>query len=171
MPNWLNIVTTILGAVGTIFGIFGMSAYFSERFKHKAQAKNKQEQEEREAYEKFKAQQQVDAIRDVIKQELNPIVARIDKIENNTNSLLEADILTLRCQMKDIEERCVRKGYADIGDKTTAKELYVKYKSLGGNNFKEYVDQWLEKVNDLPEKKEIKTKKSPSKKKQLLENK
>ena len=50
----LSIIVTVLGAVGTIFGIGGISAYFQERSKHKAVRKNQKEDAEMKEIEDFK---------------------------------------------------------------------------------------------------------------------
>lgn len=44
-------------------------------------------------------------------------------------------------------------------------ELYTTYGRLGGNHFREYIDQWKEEVNDLPlePKKKTSTKKKTTK--------
>lgn len=160
MPTWLSVLLGVISGIGTLGGILGFSAYLSERAKHKAQKRNEEEDKRMEELAELERQKRINAFRLIVQEEMTPIRKdmtsinkRVKKIEDNIKSSLEADVLTLRCQMKNIRDRVKRQGYADIGDKATINELYEQYKSLGGNNFKEYVNQWLEEVNSLPDEK------------------
>ena len=60
--------------------------------------------------------------------------------------------------MKSSRDKYKAQGYADAGDKATWAELYNKYRDMGGNHFREYVNAWKEEVEHLPlEKKQVKT--------------
>lgn len=78
---------------------------------------------------------------------------RFDKIENSLELDKRATIVSLRANMKRLRDVYKKQGYADAGDKGIWNELYARYKDMGGNHFKEYVDQWKNEVNDLPDSK------------------
>lgn len=159
MSEGLTIAFGIIGALGTIFGIIGVSAYFQQRAKHRAELRNQQEDAERDEFEEFEQNKRKEAMREVIREEINPLEDKIIKIEDNTQKSLNADVLSLRCNMKTIEERCKTQGYSDIGDKATMKKLRKQYEDLGGNDFRDYVNRWCEVVEELPDEKIKKSKK------------
>ncbi len=92
-------------------------------------------------------------MREVMQDELKPFEQRMVKIEKNTEDSVAADVLALRCNMKNLRDRVKKQGFADIGDKATFTEIYNKYKAMGGNHFVEYVDKWKEEVEALPTEK------------------
>ena len=171
MPVWLTILLAIISGLGTIFGCVGISAYFSTRGQHKAHKKNQAEDEEEAKIEKLKKQEYENWLRNIIREESKPIQDRIDTLEEILKSLLESNVLQLRCNIQAIRERGLQNKFLDFGDKMTAKELRDKYESLGGNNFREYVNRWMKEIADFPEEPVKKSSSSTKKKKILVENK
>jgi hypothetical protein len=49
-----------------------------------------------------------------------------------------------------LRDRYRELGYASRNDKAAWNQLYNDYRDLGGNHFKEDVDQWKDEVNSLP---------------------
>ncbi len=103
----------------------------------------------KKAKDRVKSEKQ-EQMREVIKEEIDLISKKIDALEEKTNLSLASDVLESRCNMKAILERCRKQGYADIGDKSTFKQLMETYENLGGNSFKEYVNYWAEEMENLP---------------------
>lgn len=171
-----EIAVTVIGCVGTICGIAGISAYSQERSKHKAVRKNQKEDAEMKEIEDLKHDKYVDELVSVVETSLNkaitPIATDVKEIKNGLTKNQKATITTLRSNMKTLRDQYKNQGYADLGDKATWNELYDDYKDMGGNHFKEYVNIWKEEVNSLPlEKSAAKKKRTPTKKKQIpLEN-
>lgn len=164
--QWLTIVANAISTVIALGGFLGINAYLQARAKHKAEIKNAEEdriclaeQKKQEELKKLEQQKKEEAFRKIVQFEVAPLEKRMENIEKNTKNSLAADVLALRCDMKSLRDRVKKQGHADIGDKATMKELYTKYKALGGNNFKEYVDQWVEDIDALPTE-AVKTKKS-----------
>ena len=90
MPVWLQIVVAIVGAVGTICGILGITAYIQERSKHKAQRKNKEEDdeeakklEEQKKLEQIKHDAYVDELKQIIGSAILPLSSKLDNIEQD----------------------------------------------------------------------------------------
>lgn len=74
----------------------------------------------------------------------------MDRIENKLTSNSEGTVTLLRDRMKCLKDEYEERGYAKDGDKANWKELYDSYKNLGGNHFREYVDQWKLTIEKLP---------------------
>lgn len=154
--GWLNIVSAIAGLLGTVLGVLGVSGYLGERAKHKAELKNKAEDEAAE--EKHKAAEQClkNTVREIFKEEVCPITEKLDNITKEIEEMKSdlanntvGTVTLLRDRMKAILDDCREKGFASTSTKGNWHELYSTYKSLGGNHFKEYVDAWKEAIDGL----------------------
>ena len=132
----ISIITTLI-ALG---GFLGVNTYLQARAKHKADIRNAEEDRHRAEMQELEQKKKEETIRNIVKDEVDPLKEEITEIKENTKSSLEADVLALRCNMKSLRDRVKKQGYADIGDKATFVEIYNKYKDLGGNHFIEYVD-------------------------------
>lgn len=164
MPVWLQVISVILGIIGTLFGIFGISAYVSERMKHRATKKNKEEDEITE----LKYQKHLEELRAVIREENASIKDDIASIKDNLALNTKGTVTILRNDMKKSLDYCKKQGFVSRSDKINWSELYNTYGELGGNHFREFVNGWKEELEELPveEHKQVKTKK-----KVLLEDK
>lgn len=157
MPDWLTIVIAVTGLVGTILGVLGISGYIGERAKHKAEIRNRQDDQAADELEALRRQRNEDSIRSVFKSEMKPVTDKLNAIENEIIEIKHdlADNTTgtvtiLRDRMKAILDDCRAAGYATTGTKGNWHELYKTYASLGGNHFREYVDAWKLELEDLP---------------------
>ena len=159
MPVWFEIVIAVIGSAGTVFGVLGFTGYMAEIAKHRAKKKNKKDDEREAIIIKAQEDKLTNLISEVVNKELTPVKEQINVLDKKATSSLESDVLTLRCQMKTIRDRCHAQKFSDIGDKATMNELYNKYNNLGGNHFVEYVDAWLKEVEKLPDEKVVKTNK------------
>ena len=164
MPVWLQIVSVIAGIVGTLLGIFGISAYINERMKHKATRKNQEEDEIAE----LKHQKHLEELRAVIREENASIKDDISSIKDNLAVNTKGTVTILRNDMKKSLDYCKKQGYVSRSDKINWNELYSTYGELGGNHFKEFVNGWKEELEELPVEEKVKTKRT---KKVLVEDK
>ena len=151
-----QIISIILAGIVTLAGLFGVGVYFADRAKYKAGRKNRHEEE---AEERQKAAYK-EELRSVIKEENKPLENKIDQLDKNIvemkGDLADNTIGTvtlLRDRMKAILDECRKEGYASTSTKANWHELYTTYGNLGGNHFKEYVDQWKAELDALPQKK------------------
>lgn len=169
--QWYDILVLVLGIIGSVFGILGISAYISERMKHKAQKVNKKE-DEAEAkkledqqklreleHEKYKTE-----LTDIITKAISPIASDVAQIKTDLAKNTEGTVTLLRTDMKNLLDRFKDRGYASAGDRANWNELYSTYDRLGGNHFREYVDGWREELLNLPFKKETANRKKSTKK-------
>lgn len=125
--------------------------------KHAQRLKQKEEQSE-EHIQAVKKKNEME-YRNILKEELEPVIAKIDTTEAHVNEVKEdlkcntiGTITLLRDRMKATLDRCKNQGYASSSDLANWHELYNTYKSLGGNHFKEYVDAWKNELETLPRK-------------------
>lgn len=173
MPVWLQIVLGIIGAIGTLGGVLGFSAYLSARAKHRAELLNAQEDRDNAELEEMKQKRYEDRLRSIIQEEIKPIKLELEGIKEQLTDNTRATVTELRCDMKDHRDRYIDKGFATSSEKAAFNDLYNDYKGLGGNHFKNYVDQWKEDVELLPSEKKTRkqTKRKQPKKQLLVENK
>lgn len=174
MTETVYMIIAICGAVGAVFGAIGVTAYLSERAKHKAQKQNQAEDETCAGLKELEQQKMEKRFRAIIREEVSSIIANVNEIKANLVMEKEATIKNMRSQLKSLRDEYERQGYADEGDKATWNELFETYGKLGGNHFKEWVNVWKEDVNGLPSEKKSKprtTVKKPKSKTILLEQK
>lgn len=157
MESWLEITIAIVGLLGTVLGVLGISGYLGERAKHKAELKNKEEDQAVEEKRTAAEQRLKVTVRDVFKEEVHPINAKLDnitkEIEEIKSDLADNTVGTvtlLRDRMKAILDECREAKFASTGTKANWHELYNTYRSLGGNHFREYVDAWKQELEELP---------------------
>ena len=164
MPVWLQIISVIAGIVGTLLGIFGISAYINERMKHKATRKNQEEDEIAE----LKHQKHLEELRAIIREENKDMKNDISSIKDNLALNTKGTVTILRNDMKKSLDYCKKQGYVSRSDKINWNELYSTYGELGGNHFKEFVNGWKEELEELPVEEKVKVKRT---KKVLVEDK
>ena len=152
-----QLVSIIVSGVVSIAVLFGVGVYFAERARHKAGRKNKKEIAAEEAAERqqkeaeaLKQQQYENALRLIIREENAPLKADVADIKSNLSHNTVGTVTLLRDRMKAILDECRDKGWASPSTKANWHELYKTYGELGGNHFKEYVDQWREALDALP---------------------
>ena len=157
MPDWLTIVIAVVGLLGTILGVLGVSGYLGERARHKAERRNRREDQTEEQIRAAEEARLHDTIRNALKEETKPIAAKLDNITAEIADIKEdlanntiGTVTILRDRMKAILDDCREAGYATTSTKANWRELYHTYSQLGGNHFREYVDAWKEEIEDLP---------------------
>lgn len=157
MPDWLTIVIAVVGLLGTVLGVLGISGYLGERAKHKAELRNRREDQTASELQAVAEQRLNTTIRSAFKEEVRPINEKLDAISVEIDGLKRdlADntvgtVTLLRDRMKAILDDCRDAGYATTGTKGNWHELYKTYAGLGGNHFREYVDAWKQELDDLP---------------------
>ena len=179
MNGW-QIFSIIVGAIGTLFGAFGLSAYFVERFRHRAQKKNKQEDAEEEAIEKAKKMELENTIGEVLdkkldekiiplfnafKEELLGIKVKVDTMSDDMQLLKKGVQVTCRNDLEDLYDKAEKDGYCSRDGKNRFDATYDAYHKLGKNGI---MDEKFKKVAAMNER--PKRKRTP-KKKILLEDK
>ena len=143
------IITTVIG--------FLIKHYLTKYFnKIEAERKAKQEKEDadRQELERYRKEHEVAELTNLISgavQKANePIIKKIDEIDIKLEQDREATITVIRAKLKNLRDQYKKQGYADAGDKATWNKLYDNYQAMGGNFFKEFVDEWKKEINELP---------------------
>ena len=143
------IITTVIG--------FLIKHYLTKYFnKIEAERKAKQEREDadRQELEHYRKEHEATELANLISgavQKANePIIKKIDEIDSKLEQDREATITVIRAKLKNLRDQYKKQGYADAGDKATWNKLYDNYQAMGGNFFKEFVDEWKKEINDLP---------------------
>ena len=157
MPVWLQVIIAIFGLVGTILGIFGISAYINERMKHKATRRNQEEDLREAEIAELKHQKHLEELRAVIREENAGIKADIETIKINLELNTKGTVTILRNDMKKSLDYFKAQGYMSHSDKTNWRELYNTYGELGGNHFREFVNGWRDELEDIPTEKPKRT--------------
>ena len=170
----ITIVAGVLGIIGTSLGIFGFTAYWNERMKHRAQKKNEQE----DKVEELKHQNYLSELRKIIKEEnetsVAPLKAQMDAFSHKLNIVADGTTDILRERLLSTYYKCMEKGYRTQYDYENVEHMHKEYVNLGGNTF---VADCVSKIKNLPSEEEYKAsrkragRKPKAKKQLLLENK
>lgn len=143
------VITTVIG--------FLLKQHLTNYFKNIDDARKTKEEKENadkaelEQYRKeHESNDLANLIAEAVKQANAPIIAKIEDIDEKLEQDREATIIVLRSKMKTLRDQYKHQGYADGGDKATWNQLYTNYQAMGGNYFKEFVNEWKKEVNELP---------------------
>lgn len=173
MPVWLQIVIAVFGLISTVFGIFGISAYISERAKHKAAKQNEKEdaEEARKAEEQRKLEEMKHAeykaeLVSIIRAEFAPIAEKLENIETDLGKVKRGVQVNCRNDLEDIVAKAEKQKYLSLYDKKRFESAYLAYHELGKNGV---MDAIRERIMNMDETKPPVKRKS--KKKVLLEDK
>lgn len=109
-------------------------------------------------------QERREDVEHAITKALAPVQTKIDLIGKKLDDNTDGTITLLRDRMKVKKDQLVDRGWATSSDVASWNDLYQSYKKLGGNHFKEYVDQWKHEVESLPFEK-VKTSRGANKSK------
>ena len=150
LPTWAYaLITTIMSCALTTVIAFIVNRMLKKRVNkqdHTAELARKQEE-----YEKTKE------IKDIITTSIQPVISHVEKIDSKIDNLQKenqlenkATIVMIRVNLMELHDLYTSRGYCDNREKSTWEELYNRYKELGGNHFKEYVDHLKTDVLELP---------------------
>ena len=174
MPVWLQIVIAVVGAVGTICGILGITAYIQERQKHKAQKKNQSEDDaeakalaEQKKLEQMRHEEYKAELRAIICEVMAPVNEKLTSIENDLGLVKGGLQKDLYVDLVHIYNEHMKKGYVTLGEKRDFDSLYWAYHKLGKNGV---ADGMHETIMNMPDSKPV-TRRPKAKKQLLVENK
>ena len=145
-----KLIISICALVVSILTLCGFGVYMSLHTKKRFEKK----EAERLAVEEAKAEANNKALMALINKALDdrftPIISDLSTISSNLDLNTQGTVTLLRNDMKKALDFYKERGWASSTDKASWMELYTTYSRLGGNHFKEYIDQWKEEVNNLP---------------------
>ena len=146
--DWIQILTLVISALSLLgFGVV-MRLFWED--KHAKKRENSEE-----AKRRAKAEKQAET-REVLREEIRPLMITIDEIKATTSMTSVGTLTLLRDRMKSSLNGYRKQGWASSSDKANWFELYNTYKDMGGNHFKEYVDQWKQEIENIPSEEEYK---------------
>lgn len=150
MPTWLTIVTAVIGLFGTILGILGITAYVSERMKHKASRRNLEEDREQLERERFQMEERLDEIRGVVKDVVNPLKEGLLEVKKDLVLVKKGAQATCRYDLEELYAIVEKEGYCSDEDKQKFEDIYQAYHALGKNGV---MDAKRTKLLSMPEQK------------------
>ena len=139
MPAWLNIILAFVGGTG-LMGLITTTLWNKQKIRL-------------EKIKKLEKSAEKEEVRSIIKEEVKPILDILDTLNTKLEANSEGTVTLLRDKMKHTLDECKKDGYASTSEKANWNELYNSYKKLGGNHFREYVDEWKKEMNQLPHQK------------------
>ena len=136
--NWISIVSLIVSivAIPTLTGLVWKDIY----------NKRKENSEAKKAERKREFQENV---REVIRAENKPIKEKIDCIDEKLDKVSDGTLSTLRNDIKNCYYESLEKGYRNDYDFKNIHDLYDDYKNLGGNSF---IEDIMVRFDKLPPK-------------------
>lgn len=99
--------------------------------------------------EQDRAQRKEDILA-LIRTELDPLIIKLDTVSEIVSKNKEGTVTLLRESMKTSRDAFIERGYVSASELANWHQLNNTYKVLGGNHFKEYVDEWQQDVEALP---------------------
>ena len=142
MPVWLEILIAIIGLLGTILGILGITTYISERMKHKALKQNEKE----DKIEELKYNGYLNELKSIINEAIEPIKEDLTAVKQGTQA-------TCRNDLEEMYAVAEKQGYCSNEDKQKFESTYQAYHLLGKNGV---MDSKRAKILAMPETKPVK---------------
>lgn len=153
MPVWVDILIAIVGAIGTILGVFGITTYINKRMEHKAEQKNKEEERIAELKrEGYKAE-----LKEIIDDALLPVKEDLSEVKEDLTLVKKGTQSTCRNDLEEMYAIAEKQGFCSNEDKQKFESTYQAYHSLGQNGV---MDAKREKLLAMPETKCIRSKKA-----------
>lgn len=146
LPLWLEIVIAIVGVFGTIFGILGVTSYISKRMEHKAEQKNKKDDE----IYLLKYNGYKDELKTIIDDALIPIKKNLSEVKEDLILVKKGTQATCRNDLEEMFAIAEKQGYCSNEDKQKFEAAYQAYHMLGKNGV---MDAKREKLLAMPEHK------------------
>ena len=154
----VKLIISICALVVSILTLCGFGVYMSLHTKRRFDKKQKELDEIEALKEKKRTEELMRLINASLDTRLTPIANDVNLIKGNLALNTEGTVTILRNDMKKSLDFYKDRGWASANDKANWMELYTTYGKLGGNHFKEYVDQWRKELEGLPPKKKTRQK-------------
>lgn len=157
-----QMVISILGVVISLLTLCGIGVVMKHYWDDKHEEK-KANKEEEKAKAKRERQEEIREVFSVeMKKEITPVHDELKGMSqslkgiDSTIRLLKESVIALdRIVMKMNLDLYKDHGYVNSSDRAAWNELFHNYSNLGGNHFKEYVDEWRRILEGLPTKEEV----------------
>ena len=164
-----QMIISIIGVVISLLTLFGLGVVMkhfwddkhekakASRTEAKERAKRERQEEIREVIKDemklFKEELQKEI--NFLKEEIGSLKEGVEDVRAKVNRLQRSMVTVDRIIMKLTLDQYKVQGYASSSDRAAWNELYKDYKDLGGNHFKEYVNEWKRSLEALPNKEDV----------------
>lgn len=146
MPVWLTVILALGGSALITLIVNTIWRHSAAKIARIKELEKKAEDDARHEEERKRQEEWENKVLAII----HPLAEKLDQIQEELKLNKSATTTSLRTDLMLLRDRYRDLGYASRNDKAAWNQLYNDYKELGGNHFKEYVDQWKEEVNNLP---------------------
>ena len=113
LPAWLDITITIVGMIGTVLGILGITAYVSKRMERKAEKKN----EEEDKIELLKYNGYKEELKAIINEALVPVKDDLVEVKADLMLVKKGTQATCRNDLEEMFAIAEKQGYCSNEDK------------------------------------------------------
>ena len=144
LPVGLEITISIVGMIGTVLGILGITAYVSKRMERKAEKKN----EEEDKIELLKYNGYREELKTIINEALVPIKDDLVEVKADLMLVKKGTQATCRNDLEEMFAIAEKQGYCSNEDKQKFEATYQAYHMLGKNGV---MDVEREKLLAMPE--------------------
>lgn len=162
-----QIVISILGVIISLLTLCGIGVVMKHFWDDKYEEKKANTAEKKEKAKKERQEEIREVFTAEIRKELTPVHDELKSMSQSLNGidttirLLKESVIALdRIVMKMNLDLYKDHGYVNSSDRAAWNELFHNYSNLGGNHFKEYVDEWRKILEGLPTKEEVKAEKA-----------
>lgn len=146
MPIWLTIILALGGSTLITLIVNTIWRHSATKIARIKELEKKAEDDARHEEERKRQEEWENKVLAIIQ----PLIEKLDQIQEELKLNKAATTTSLRTDLMLLRDRYRELGYASRNDKAAWNQLYNDYRDLGGNHFKEYVDQWKDEVNSLP---------------------
>lgn len=144
LPIWLEIVIAVIGLLGSIMGILGITTYVSKRMERKAEKKN----EEEDKIELLKYNGYKEELKTIINEALVPVKEDLVEVKADLALVKKGTQATCRNDLEEMFAIAEKQGYCSNEDKQKFEATYQAYHTLGKNGV---MDAKREKLLEMPE--------------------
>lgn len=134
----------IIGLLGTVLGVLGVTAYISRRMEHKAELKNKEE----DKIELLKYNGYKEELKTIINEALVPVKDDLVEVKADLTLVKKGTQATCRNDLEEMFAIAEKQGYCSNEDKQKFEATYQAYHMLGKNGV---MDVKREKLLAMPE--------------------
>lgn len=133
-----SVIMTIISTIITVW----VKISLEKRFKEQKELDDLRAEQER--------QERKEDVLASMREELSPLTLKLDSVNDIVSKNKEGTVTLLRESMKLSRDTYISRGYVSASELANWHQLNNTYKDLGGNHFKEYVDEWQQDVESLP---------------------
>ena len=147
-------IVALIGAGVSVLTLFGVGKLVSDFLDEKKERRKENSIEAK----KLQKEERMEAVREVVKEELKPLHSEIECIGKDVKELQESDKAQkeslqsiLRDRLYELNSVCFHKGFATLEERENFENMYQKYHNLGMNGV---MDDIHKKFFKLPIEKE-----------------